>query len=102
MCHGGSYGSKSGLALGNQELTWRAPKDIRNNKELISLKKKKGKDKYSKDKRQDKRQKAKDNKRSQPREASVHCFNLPEKGMELVKDMTTNYTDRQGRKERRC
>ncbi|MBW0496771.1 hypothetical protein O181_036486 [Austropuccinia psidii MF-1] len=30
-CHRVSYGSKSGLALRNQELTWRAPKDIRNN-----------------------------------------------------------------------
>ncbi|MBW0533138.1 hypothetical protein O181_072853 [Austropuccinia psidii MF-1] len=31
QCHRGSYGSKSGLALRNQELTWRASKDIRNN-----------------------------------------------------------------------
>ncbi|MBW0557861.1 hypothetical protein O181_097576 [Austropuccinia psidii MF-1] len=30
-CHRGSYGSKSGLALRNEKLTWRAPKDIRNN-----------------------------------------------------------------------
>ncbi|MBW0559254.1 hypothetical protein O181_098969 [Austropuccinia psidii MF-1] len=31
QCHRGSYGSMSGLALRNQELTWRAPKDISKN-----------------------------------------------------------------------
>ena len=28
--------------------------------------------------------------KSQPNESSIHCFNLPERTMDLVKDMTTN------------
>ncbi|MBW0470212.1 hypothetical protein O181_009927 [Austropuccinia psidii MF-1] len=39
-CHRGSYESKSGLALRNQELTWRAPKN-KGIKEYISSKKNK-------------------------------------------------------------
>ena len=41
---------KEGLALRNQELTWRAPKDKGIIKISISLKNKSGKDKYAKDK----------------------------------------------------
>ncbi|MBW0480793.1 hypothetical protein O181_020508 [Austropuccinia psidii MF-1] len=64
---------------------------IKKIEEYISLRKNKGKDKYAKEKKEKEASIIRKPKpKRQPNESSIHCFNLPERRMELVMDMTTN------------